>query len=595
MLNLRTEPAFGDNVGRYKLLGELARGGMGIVYVAAAQGPAGFSKLVALKELRPDFVEDREFLTMFLDEARMAARLNHPNIVLTSDVSEQDGRHFIAMEYLEGRSLHQVTRRFSQKGGFPQRMSIAILRDVLSALDYAHSLTDQNGAQLGFVHRDVSPHNVFVTFGGATKVIDFGIAKARDSSLETKTGVLKGRVNYMAPEQLTHRAERRSDLFSVGAILFEVVTGRRLWQGLGEVEVLGRLARGEIPSLAAISHEAPAPLLQICQIALRAKPEDRFASAGEMRDALDEYLWQSGGAPTISEIGALISKEFRAEREKLREFIDASLARLKTGQSGRMEALALPEPREPTQSHYAVRSAAEPHVPSLRRGIVAEMLPDYVLRHWRPISSALAAIAVVSTVGAIRLHRAPPPPVEGELPRVAAPAPPSPTVTQLAAAPAPAPATPQLPAPSTPEMVTLSISVSPAGAQLSVDGEAVPSNPFVGRYAKDPAMHLVRAVASGYAPKERLVSFADNVFVDLALTPRPSAPPPRREREPSRRIELPRPVVVVPAPRPIATPAPPPPAAAPPPAPPSHASDIAARPEPRRRAIDSNNPYGDEK
>src|SRR5438270_7101911 len=138
MLMPHTDHSLGDVVGRYRLLGELARGGMGIVYIAAAQGPAGFSKLVALKELRPDFVEDREFLTMFLDEARMAARLNHPNIVQTSDVSEQDGRHFIAMEYLEGRSLHQITRRFSQKGGLPQRMSLAILRDVLSALDYAH-------------------------------------------------------------------------------------------------------------------------------------------------------------------------------------------------------------------------------------------------------------------------------------------------------------------------------------------------------------------------------------------------------------------------------------------------------------------------
>src|SRR5947209_20332931 len=134
MLTLRTEPACGENIGRYRLLGELARGGMGIVYIAAAQGPAGFSKLVALKELRPDFVEDREFLTMFLDEARMAARLNHPNIVQTSDVSEQDGRHFIAMEYLEGRSFHQITRRFAKSGGFTQRMSLAILRDVLSAL-----------------------------------------------------------------------------------------------------------------------------------------------------------------------------------------------------------------------------------------------------------------------------------------------------------------------------------------------------------------------------------------------------------------------------------------------------------------------------
>src|SRR5437868_2004120 len=142
MLMAHTDHSLGDVVGRYRLLGEMARGGMGIVYLAAAHGPAGFSKLVALKELRPDLVEDTEFLTMFLDEARMAARLNHPNIVQTNDVGEQDGRHFIAMEYLDGRSLHQILRRFARQGGFPQRMAISVLREALSALDYAHELTD---------------------------------------------------------------------------------------------------------------------------------------------------------------------------------------------------------------------------------------------------------------------------------------------------------------------------------------------------------------------------------------------------------------------------------------------------------------------
>src|SRR5256714_1126993 len=270
MLMTHTDHSLGDVVGRYRLLGEMARGGMGIVYVAAAQGPAGFSKLVALKELRPDLVEDDEFLTMFLEEARMAARLNHPNIVQTNDVDESHGRHFIAMEYLEGRSLYHVVKRFGTRGGFPQRMALSVLRDVLSALDYAHELTGFDGKPLGFVHRDVSPHNIFLTFEGHTKVIDFGIAKARDSSLETKTGVLKGRANYMAPEQLLRRADRRSDIFSVGAVLFEVLSGRRLWQGMGEIEILAALTRGEIPSLHAVRPDTPAALVQICHQALAA-------------------------------------------------------------------------------------------------------------------------------------------------------------------------------------------------------------------------------------------------------------------------------------------------------------------------------------
>src|SRR6478672_9281511 len=257
MLMTHTDHALGDVVGRYRLLGEMARGGMGIVYVAAAQGPAGFSKLVALKELRPDLVEDEEFLTMFLEEARMAARLNHPNIVQTNDVDEHSGRHFIAMEYLEGRSLYHVTKRFAARGGFPQRMALSVLRDALAALDYAHELSGFDGRPLGFVHRDVSPHNIFVTFEGHTKVLDFGIAQARDSSIETKMGVLKGRVNYMAPEQLSRRADRRSDIFSVGAILYEILSGRRLWQGLDEIEILAALTRSEIPTLRALNPDLP--------------------------------------------------------------------------------------------------------------------------------------------------------------------------------------------------------------------------------------------------------------------------------------------------------------------------------------------------
>jgi serine/threonine-protein kinase len=208
------------------------------------------------------------------------------------------------------------------------------------------------------------------------------------------------------------------------------------------------------------------------------------------------------------------------------------------------------------------------------------MLPEAVLRHRRTITLALSGVAALATVAAIALHRNPPPPIDaGELPRVAAP--------PLSHAPPPSPTVTPLPAPA-PEMIQLSITVAPPAAQLSIDGQPVPSNPFLGRFAKDPAMHLVRASAPGFLPKERLVSFADNVFVDLNLVARPAAPtPPPPRREPPRRAIESRPVVVTPAPAPAA---PPPPVAAP-----ARPTEISARPEPRRRAIDSNNPYGDDK
>ncbi len=647
MLMPNTDHAFGDVVGRYRLLGEMARGGMGIVYVAAAQGPAGFSKLVAIKELRPDLVEDEEFLTMFLEEARMAARLNHPNIVQTNDVDESHGRHFIAMEYLEGRSLYHVIKRFAAQGGFPQRLSLSVLRDALSALDYAHEQCGFDGKPLGFVHRDVSPHNIFLTFEGHTKVIDFGIAKARDSSLETKTGVLKGRANYMAPEQLTRRADRRSDIFSVGAVLFEVLSGRRLWQGMGEIEILAALTRGEIPSLHAVRPETPPALVHICQRALAARPEERFDTAAEMRDALDQHLWATGGPPRHRDVSDALSQEFEAERQRVRSLIEGALYRLQAGGSGRLEALDIRDPRDAVQdsrrgsgrSHVgsfagerslhnapslsSVRHTPSPvrHTPSalteppgvqlssvVRAGRTLPASPPELLEPLDPpslrerilrgqawlVAAALAAVFVTTTAVVALHHPAPPPQVA--LPPAAA----SPPV-----------AAPPVAAPPAPETIVLSVSVTPSTAQIAIDGHPMPSNPFVGHFPKSSATHRIRATAPGHLSKERLVSFYDNVMIDLSLTQQPQPPPqpPARaaaaERSSSRHSESqrhgesaarresgpparPAAMVTAPAlaPAPVAAPARQTP------------NDIAPRGEwepPRKRAIDTSNPYGDDK
>ena len=647
MLMAHTDHSLGDVVGRYRLLGEMARGGMGIVYLAAAQGPAGFSKLVALKELRPDLVEDEEFLTMFLEEARMAARLNHPNIVQTNDVDEAHGRHFIAMEYLEGRSLYHVVKRFSQHGGFPQRMALSVLRDVLSALDYAHELGGFDGKPLGFVHRDVSPHNIFLTFEGHTKVIDFGIAKARDSSLETKTGVLKGRANYMAPEQLTRRADRRSDIFSVGAVLFEALSGRRLWQGLGEIEILAALTRGEIPSLHAVRPDTPAALVQICAKALAPNMEERFSTAAEMRDALDQHLWATGGAPRHRDIAEALAREFDSERQRVRAIIEAALFRLQAGESGRLEALDFRDPRDAV--HDSRRGSGRSHVgafagerslhnaPSLHTGSSVRHTPSPV-RHTPSALSNLPGVSLSSVVRAgatlppatsellepldspsffTRIWRGQPWLVGGAFTAVfiattmavglRRPAPPPPE--PLAAAPAAA-VVPAANAP-VPETIVFSVSVTPSTAQISIDGQPMPSNPFVGHFAKAAGTHRVRATAPGHQPKERLVNFDDNVMIDLSLTPQPQSPAQpaahastANERAPSRhweprhyeapaRHELPQQPH---APSSIATPSlAPAPVAAPPR---RDSNDIAPRGEwepPRKRTIDTSNPYGDDK
>jgi serine/threonine-protein kinase len=236
-------------LGKYRLLAELGRGGMATVYLALVSGPVGFHKLVVIKQIGGEFAEEPEFLTMFLDEARLAARLNHPNVVQTNEVGQDGLRHFICMEYLEGQPLTAVTRRLvRQKPVLSLGMQLRIAVDALAGLHYAHELADFDGTPLGVVHRDVSPHNIFVTYTGQVKVVDFGIAKAMSSASATRPGVLKGKVAYMSPEQARGDAvDRRADIFAMGVILWEMATGKRLFHGLPEIQIVQAVLQADIP------------------------------------------------------------------------------------------------------------------------------------------------------------------------------------------------------------------------------------------------------------------------------------------------------------------------------------------------------------
>ncbi|MDB4940788.1 MAG: serine/threonine protein kinase, partial [Labilithrix sp.] len=216
--------------GKYQLFASLGRGGMADVFLAVARGQMGFNKLAVVKRLRQALAEEAAFRTMFLDEARLAARLSHPNIVHTYEVGEQDGVYFIAMEYLEGQSLNKVMKEaLRRKDGLEPEVSARIIADALGGLGYAHGLADYDGRPLGIIHRDVSPHNIFVTYDGHTKLVDFGIAKAALSSTETEVGVLKGKVAYMSPEQaMGGRIDQRADIFAMGIVLWELLARQRL-------------------------------------------------------------------------------------------------------------------------------------------------------------------------------------------------------------------------------------------------------------------------------------------------------------------------------------------------------------------------------
>ncbi|MDH3728576.1 MAG: serine/threonine protein kinase, partial [Myxococcales bacterium] len=229
-----SRPMAGRQLGRYEILTQLASGGMASVYVARAQGVAGFERLVAIKVLHPHLAYEQEFISMFLDEARLAARIRHMNVVPTLDVSDSPGDgYFLVMEYIEGNHLGALLGRAAKKGErLPQPFVCRVLVDALQGLAAAHRLTDENGTHLQLVHRDVSPHNILVGTDGIARLTDFGVAKADVRMASTRAGQFKGKLSYMAPEQAaSNETDQRSDLFSVGVILWESLTGRRLFKG----------------------------------------------------------------------------------------------------------------------------------------------------------------------------------------------------------------------------------------------------------------------------------------------------------------------------------------------------------------------------
>ncbi len=340
-------------LGKYRLLGELGRGGMATVFLAAVEGPSRFTKLVVVKQLKAELASEVEFREMFLDEARLAARLNHPNIVQTYEVMEGDGKFLLVMEYLEGQPLSNVRSRLGRKKAFQLSDQVRVLADVLEGLHAAHEASDWDGTPLNVVHRDVSPHNVFVTYEGQVKVVDFGVAKASTSSQHTQTGVIKGKISYMAPEQaLGRKVDRRADVFAVGIMLWEAIAGRRLWKDLPDAGIIHFLACDEVPKIADFAPDADPGLVRACNRALACKPDERFATAAEMRSALDDYLATIHPRPQVRELGASIAAHFAEERARIRAVVERQLSQgpmLVTGELASMGLPQLPTP-EPSVS-----------------------------------------------------------------------------------------------------------------------------------------------------------------------------------------------------------------------------------------------------
>jgi eukaryotic-like serine/threonine-protein kinase len=277
-------------VGKYRFLGALGHGGMADVYLAMADGPEGFRKLCVVKMLKEEMANDEDFRSMFVDEARLAAQLNHPNIVQTYEVESLNGHLLLAMEYVEGATLSRLRRRMPRET-FPLTASVRVVCDVLIALSYAHSHRDFEGQPLEIVHRDVSPHNIVVGYNGHVKLLDFGIAKSAAAVQTTQAGILKGKIGYMAPEQANLAyVDHRADLFSVGVILWESIANRRLASAKSAGESLARRIQGDEPTIESVVPGVDPELARIVGCATATAPGDRYASADAFLGDLEAWL-----------------------------------------------------------------------------------------------------------------------------------------------------------------------------------------------------------------------------------------------------------------------------------------------------------------
>jgi len=278
----------GTRIGRYEIVRPLASGGMGEVFLARATAIGGFSKSVALKRLRPELAVDPAFVAMFLDEARIAATLDHSNIVQVVDVLLEGGTAWIVMEYLRGADVGELVRLLAARGQtFPVGAAVAIAITVADALHYAHERGDDEGKPLEIVHRDVSPGNILVTLDGTVKVIDFGIARANARATETAVGTIKGKLLFMSPEQCRgERIDRRSDVFSLGVTLFEMLTGTLPHGGADEYEIQKSIVEGAAPVLSTIIPALPAEIDALVAGCIAKRPADRPKHAGALAAAL---------------------------------------------------------------------------------------------------------------------------------------------------------------------------------------------------------------------------------------------------------------------------------------------------------------------
>lgn len=502
-------PLSGTRLGRYLLGDRLGAGGAASVYLAQLRGPHDFERLLAVKVVHEHLTESSDFVNMFLDEANLAVRLTHPCIVHSYELGRDGPYLFLAMEYLSGQPLSKLLARMKSLGQRLDPRTVAwIGARAAEGLAYAHALTDEAGNRVSLVHRDVSPQNLFLTYDGQVKVIDFGIAHAAGRLTHTGLGRIKGKFSYMAPEQMLKQAvDHRADLFALGATLYESAVGERPFQAEDEAEAIAMLLEETAPKPEERVPGFPQRLSEILCHALEREPDDRYGSATEVARDLDEFVRSSGEPSVDAELARIMTSSFAEEREAQARAVS------------KLRALGARKLREPTDS----TTTADPMSSSIRPA------PRPSRRKWAILGAAVVVLAAVG--GAATLARR--------------------TIAADTNA-------------ATPSSVTFEISVEPdVSATIAVAGTLATGHPARAQVRRAPNPVTIKVDASGFEPTEltalpdrdrliavRLVARSNETTPALpaapvaaeaapALPPHPAsaAPPPRAksagQREPA--------------------------------------------------------------
>ncbi|HJV48780.1 MAG TPA: protein kinase [Geothrix sp.] len=395
-----------EEYGNYFLLEKIAVGGMAELFKAQQRGVQGFQKIVAIKRILPHFSDNEDFVTMFIDEAKLAAQLTHPNIVQIFDLGKAGSSYYIAMEYVNGRDLRTLLKKVREYGmPIPEQVAAFVVMKVAAALDYAHRKRGFDDRELKLVHRDISPQNVILSTEGAVKLVDFGIAKAASKASHTVAGALKGKLLYMSPEQATGQPlDNRSDLYSLGLVLFELLTGERCFQADSELGVLEKVRLGRISDLATLNPNVSKEIAAIVSRALQKGVDHRYPSARFMERDLREYLQRQGTPITEHDVAEYVNTLLKGSRQQLEALITAKFPPPTTLVSGTHRVLQGNAPSGHSGGTSTVTAAH--HATMSRLETVAERpappspdLPKPARPRWLlPVILAMAVILIIMLI-----------------------------------------------------------------------------------------------------------------------------------------------------------------------------------------------------